>query len=177
MINKLSMIIALDEEGGFSKDYQIPWKNEPIFKKDQKRFKELTKNNAVLMGRHTYEEIHQMKIGRGVREDGPLLRERTSFVLSRNPEFKPLGVIKADSFLGLLRLEEIENPEVVQCLFVIGGLKLCIETLPRVTDVYCTIVKGYYNCEKKFPIQEFKKFQIIEGNQTDDAYFIHYVRK
>jgi len=176
MINRFAMIIALDEGGGFSKENRIPWMNEPVFREDQKKFKELTNHNAILMGRKTYEEIHEMKVSRGLREDGPLLRGRTSFVLSRNSKFQPFGAIKTVSFYNLGDLEEIQDRHVIQTLFVIGGLRTCNDLFARVSDVYCTIVKGYYNCDKKFPIQEFKKFNIVEGEQTNNAYYIHYVR-
>jgi dihydrofolate reductase len=178
MINNLSIIVALDEAGGFAKDYQIPWKNETFAKEDMKHFRELTQGNVVLMGRHTYEEIHEKKMERGHELDSPLLPGRTSFVLSRQEEFQPHGAKKIGWYRGLLYHDEILDETIKQKLFVLGGEKLFIEVLPDVSDVYCTIVKGIYNCDKFFLIKELtNKFEIVDGKETDQTYFVHYVRK
>lgn len=177
MINKTAIVVALDEAGGFAKNYQIPWKDKPFYKKDLKRFKDLTNGHIVVMGRHTYEEIHQDKLNRGLREDGPLLWGRTSFVLSRDEEFKPHGAKRVGWLRGVMYQDEAMDEKKVQTLFMIGGEKLYLQFLPYVKDVYCTIVKGYYNCDKFFPITELtKKFKIIDGVETKDTYFVHYER-
>jgi dihydrofolate reductase len=177
MIESVAIAVALDEAGGFAKNFETPWKDKPFYKKDLKRFKELTDGNIIAMGRHTYEEIHENKMSRGLREDGPLLWGRTSFVLSRNEEFKPRGAKRVGWLRGLMYEDEVITPYTIQTLFFLGGEKLFIEALPYTKDVYCTIVKGYYNCDKFFPITELtKKFEIRDGVETDDTYFVHYVR-
>lgn len=177
MINNTAIAVALDEAGGFAKNFVTPWKDKPFYKKDLKRFKDLTNGHIVVMGRHTYEEIHEGKVNRGLRENGPLLWGRTSFVLSRNEDFNPHGAKRIGWLRGVMYEDEAMVKDKVQTLFVIGGEKVFWEFLPYTKDVYCTIVKGYYDCDKFFPITELtKKFVIKDGVETDDTYFVHYER-
>jgi hypothetical protein len=39
MIKNTAIAVALDEAGGFAKNYETPWKNESFYKKDLKKFK------------------------------------------------------------------------------------------------------------------------------------------
>lgn len=177
MITDTAIIVALDEEGGFAKDFKIPWQDQEIFKEDLARFKELTYDNIVVMGRHTYEEIHEMKMANGGRKEDPLLSGRVSYVLSRNEEFIPHGATRIGWFRGLLYQDIVMDPDTQKKLFVLGGGKLFIEVLPYVSEVYCTIVKGFYDCDKFFPINELvKKFEITEGSETPNTYYVHYKR-
>jgi dihydrofolate reductase len=180
----VSIIVAVDLAGGFAKDYQIPWKGEPYAKEDLKQFQQLTKGHVVVMGRHTYEEILVMKHQRtrtvenspvmAITSNEPLLSNRTSYVLSRNPEFEPIGAIKKDELIKVLQDEQVQGKTV----FILGGQKLFIESFSRVKNVYLTIVKHYFNCDKIFPTQILTRhFAIKDGKETDELYFVHYVRK
>lgn len=178
MIGNVAIIVAVDEEGGFAKDYRIPWRDKPFIKKDLKRFKDFTTGHVVVMGRYTYEEIHDMKMLRGKELDDPLLPNRVSFVLTRNPEFVPHGAFVAGGLTQALRADVCQQPDETKTVFIIGGVKVFIESLAWVQDVYCTIVKGNYACDKFFPVHILtKEFQIVDGEEDEDTYFVHYRRK
>ena len=49
----IALIAALSKNRVIGKEGRIPWK----IKGEQKRFKELTTGNVVIMGRRSYEEI------------------------------------------------------------------------------------------------------------------------
>ena len=51
----ISLIVAYAKNNVIGKDGKIPWNIEG----EQSRFKELTTNNIVIMGRKTFEEIYQ----------------------------------------------------------------------------------------------------------------------
>ena len=51
----ISLIVAFAKNNVIGKDGKIPWNIE----REQSRFKELTTNNIVIMGRKTFEEIYQ----------------------------------------------------------------------------------------------------------------------
>lgn len=178
----VAIVVALDLAGGFAKNYEIPWKNEPYAKEDMKRFQQLTKGNAVVMGRHTYEEILVMKGARkkvDVAENTDiitvplLLPNRTSYVLSRNPDFNPIGATKKPELIKVLQDEDAQR----KMIFILGGEKLFIESMPYVKNIFITIVKNYFDCDKFFPLQALKDFKIKTGQQTDNLDFMHYERK
>lgn len=51
---KYAIIVAVDDQGGFSKDEKIPWD----FPQDLKWFKDRTEGHICVMGRKTYENIN-----------------------------------------------------------------------------------------------------------------------
>lgn len=57
----IAMIVASDPDGVIGRDGGLPWKN---LKGDLPRFKALTKDSALVMGRKTYESLPGMLPGR-----------------------------------------------------------------------------------------------------------------
>ena len=70
---KIGMIAAIDVAGKMAMDGSMPW-DKP---KDLERFRKLTSNSTVIMGRKTYESI------------GRPLPNRTNIVVTKNPESLP----------------------------------------------------------------------------------------
>lgn len=68
----IALIVAFAKNQVIGNKGQIPWK----IKGEQKRFKELTTGNVVIMGRRSYEEI------------GKPLPNRTTFVVSNTKNFE-----------------------------------------------------------------------------------------
>lgn len=66
----IGIIAAVDFNGLIGYDNQIPWHSP----EDLKRFKEITVNSTVIMGRKTYESI------------GKPLPNRKNFILTSNPD-------------------------------------------------------------------------------------------
>jgi dihydrofolate reductase len=76
------LVVAIAENGVIGSDGAIPWR----LKSDMKRFKALTVNKPVVMGRKTF-----ISIGRP-------LPARTNIVVTRDPDFRSAGVIVTHSF-------------------------------------------------------------------------------
>ena len=66
----ISIVVAAAENGVIGKDNQLLWK----LSSDLKRFKNITSNHYILLGRKTFESI------------GKPLPNRTSLIISRNFE-------------------------------------------------------------------------------------------
>lgn len=168
----LNIIVAVDENGGFGNNGEIPWKQKPFMKEDFKRFKALTENSICIMGFRTYEEILKMKAERGGDVNTPLLPNRDSFVVtSRATELPESSAVK---FVPSLRsaVEYLDNDDSKN-VFVLGGEKLFIEALPWTMNIYMTVVKDRYECDRFFPLEYVdNNFKLGHSNDTDDLYFL-----
>ena len=132
-----SLVAAADADRGIGKDGDLPWK----LPSDMAYFRRLTQNtslpntqNAVIMGRKTYDSI------------GRPLPGRTSVVLSRNPEFAADSVIAVDSFSTALERTAGDSE-----VFVTGGESLYELALPRADRLYLTYVHAEVEGDTYFP--------------------------
>ena len=72
--------------------------------------------------------------------------------------------------------EDLANEDKRE-VFVLGGEKMFVEALVWTQHIYLTVVKNVYQGDRFFPlkyVQEF--FHIVEGEQTDDLFFLKYRR-
>jgi len=174
-IPPLSLIVAVDTDGGFGKDGKIPW----YFPSDLKHFQTTTMGGICIMGRKTYTDMFEMiqpKRGSPPEQiDNPILKGRESYVVTSNPDLEIHGATSVKSIHQAINHLAIgDNREV----FVIGGERMYIEALAFTQIIYMTVVKGKpYDCDRFFPIQVLnKKFEIVEGTETDNLYFTKYKR-
>jgi len=160
--------------GGFGKNGKIPW-NIP---EDLKHFKEITDGNICIMGRRTYEDMHDMIKVRQKKKKKlkHILAGRKSIVLTQQKDYQAEG---AEVFHSLMEacqnFSETDNREI----FIIGGERLFIESLPSVYTIHMTIVKNQkgFDCDRFFPLDYLmKKFKIVDAHQTDKCYYIQYKR-
>lgn len=173
-MKQINIIVAVDENGGFGKQGQIPWH----FKKDFKHFKDTTKDSVCIMGRKTYEEILEKNKGRK-KKIKDLLPGRMCYVLSRNTEFKPKG-----NCLRFTNLREAVDAaeKLDKQIFVLGGEKLFVEALAWARTIYMTIIEGIYNCDRFFPVKFLTKYyDIVDGQKETEndteLKFITYKRR
>lgn len=172
-IPPLSVIVAVDEDGGFGKNGKIPWK----ISDDMKHFKEVTTGSVCIMGRKTYEDMLEMVKSRKKKdvELDDILPNRQSFVVTSDKDYEPEGATAVTSIRAAIEeLEETDEREI----FVIGGLRMYIEALTWTTTIYMTIVKNKrFECDRFFPIKYLNQFTIVEGSDKDEVYFLTYKRK
>jgi len=164
----VSIIVAVDEEGGFGKEGKIPWD----FKEDMNHFKEVTKGAICIMGRRTYEDMVEMRKGKQIGKS--ILPGRTCFVVTSNPDYDAKGAQAVASMRYAIEgLEESDQREI----FVIGGEKMYIEALAWSNKIYMTVIKGIYKCDRFFPIKTLPKdYKIDSGEELDNMYFVRYIR-
>lgn len=181
----LSIIVAVDNRGGFCKDKRIPWN----YKEDFGEFKKITDGGVCVMGRNTYQEILDKKKERNkkkekvensnsteITETNPaLLINRENYVLSRSTDFIPEGATLVKSLHEVCKKMGInDNREV----FVLGGERLFIEALSWTTKIYMTVIDDDYDCDQFFPIKVLDEwFDIKKGRKSGKLYFVEYHRK
>lgn len=175
-IPPLSIIVAVDTEGGFGKDGKIPW----FLPEDLKNFQTTTKGGVCIMGRKTYTDMFEMVQSKRKDPEGqiddPVLKDRESYVVTSNKDFKAHGATAvAGIHQAIQYLEKGDKREV----FILGGERMYIEALAFTQTIYMTVVKGKpYDCDRFFPIKVLNKsFDIVEGTETENLYFTKYKRK
>ena len=107
---------------------------------DLKRFKRLTKEHPVIMGRATFESIHEI-IG------GPL-PDRTNIVVTRDPEYDADGAITVTSIDAALTRAQKEDTDEI---FVIGGGQIYEAALPYTNRLYLTLIDEEKDGDTFFP--------------------------
>lgn len=143
---KLSIIVAVAENGVIGRDTALPWH----LSADLKRFKRLTMGHHLLLGRKTFESI------------GRLLPGRTMVVISRGRPDLPAGIIRAGS---LAHAVEIATARGETEAFVAGGAEIYQLALPKADRLYMTRVHGSFEGDVTFP--EFQETDWILVSRED----------
>jgi dihydrofolate reductase len=132
----MKAILACDSQGGIGKDNKLPWAK---LEGDLPRFKELTENQIVVMGRNTWESIP---------EKYRPLPNRINIVVSRQQLDLPEGV-------GLINdVDMIEASPVVWC---IGGAELFKTLLPKINEIHLSKTWDTYDCDTFIDIDQIEK--------------------
>lgn len=134
----LSLIVAYSQNRVIGNMGIIPWK----IKGEQKRFKELTIGNVVVMGRKSFEEI------------GKPLPNRTTIVVSRTKMYE------AENCITVSSLQEAIEAAGESDIYISGGAGLYEEVLPLVDKMYITLVEKKIQGDTFFP--EFKEEDFIK---------------
>jgi dihydrofolate reductase len=137
----ISLIVAMDEQSGIGKAGKLPWR----LSSDLKRFRELTMEHHLIVGRKTFESI------------GKPLEGRQMIVVTRDEDFKPAGCIVAHSIEAAFAVARERRESEV---FVIGGAEIYAHTLGFADRIYLTEVHAKVSADTFFP--EFSKDSWIE---------------
>ena len=154
----ISLIVAYANNRVIGKDGMIPWK----IKGEQRRFRELTTGNIVIMGRRSYEEI------------GKPLPNRTTIVVSNTVSFEGEDLVTAKSLSEALVLAEDKD------VYISGGVRLYEEALPLVDKMYVTEIDYDIDGDTFFPAFDEKLFdkEINEAVMGEIPYkYVTYTRK
>lgn len=154
----IALIVAFAKNQVIGNKGCIPWK----IKGEQKRFKELTTGNVVVMGRRSYEEI------------GKPLPNRTTIVVSRTKKFEGENCYTVSSLREALELAGDRD------VYISGGARLYEEALPIVEKMYITEIDCEIDGDTYFPTfnkEEYTK-EIDEEFQGEISYrYVTYIRK
>ncbi len=141
---KLSLIVAMAENGVIGRDGALPW-HLPA---DLRRFKTLTMGHSMVMGRKTFESI------------GRVLPGRRSIVVSRDPEWRAEGAWTAPSLEAALALTATEAE-----VFVIGGAEIFRQALPRADRLYLTRVLAEVEGDVYFPELDASEWRLVSREE------------
>ena len=137
----ISFVAAMGKNKVIGKNNSLPW----TMPADMKRFKELTMNKPIIMGRKTYESI------------GKPLPKRTNIIITRDENYEAEGCIVAHSVEEALNVAK--NSEEVM---VIGGSQIYKLFFPMANKIYLTIIEHDFEGDAYFP-----KYDVIEWKETD----------
>ena len=149
----LLIIAAVGKRGEIGFEGSLPWH----LPEDLKRFKNLTRDHAVIMGRKTFESI--------IKSIGRPLPDRKNIIITRNQNYTaPPGCIVLNSLEDALR-EVKDEPET----FIIGGGEIYKAALPYTDRLCLTIINAKKDADVYFPdYSEFNKI-ISEEKRTYDG--------
>jgi dihydrofolate reductase len=126
----VSLVVAMSENRVIGRSGGLPWS----LPKDLRRFKTLTVDHTVIMGRKTFDEIKHP------------LANRRNVVITRNRNFHPHGVTVVPTLDEALALGATERE-----VFVIGGGEIYRLALHRADRLYLTVVHAQVEGDTYFP--------------------------
>lgn len=143
----ISLVAAMNKKMVIGKSGSLPWK----LPEDLRRFKRLTLEHPVIMGRKTLEAI------------GRPLPGRVNIVLTHYKSYLAPGCQVVHSREeALARAEETQKDEV----FIIGGAEIYAQFLEKADKMYLTLVDYDGGGDARFP--EFDAGQWIETERVEN---------
>jgi Dihydrofolate reductase len=154
----IAIVVAYAKNQVIGDQGRIPWK----IAGEQKRFKELTTGNVVVMGRRSYEEI------------GRPLPNRITIVISNTKNYDD------DNVMTVRTLKEAIEIAGDKDIYISGGARLYEEALPIIEKMYITEINLDVEGDTYFPAFD-KSLFTKEMNQMfngDIPYaYVTYTRK
>lgn len=154
----VALIVAYTKNRVIGNKGCIPWK----IKGEQKRFRELTTGNVVVMGRRSYEEI------------GRPLPNRTTIVISNTRNFDCENCMTAKS------LEEALELAGDRKVYISGGARLYEEALPFVEKMYITEIDAEIEGDTYFPMFDETLYEKVVDERVEGEIpytYVTYTRK
>lgn len=154
----IALIAAYAKNRVIGNNGRIPWKIQG----EQKRFRELTTGNVVIMGRRTFEEI------------GKPLPDRTTIVVSSTKKFSGENCYTVSSLQEAIKLAGNRD------IYVSGGAKLYEEALPIAEKMYITEIDMVIDGDTYFPQFHDEDFIKIVDERFEDEIpytYMTYTRK
>ena len=147
----ISLIVACSKNRVIGNKGQIPWK----IKGEQKRFRELTTGNVVIMGRNSYDEI------------GRPLPNRETIVISNTKKYIGENLHTASSVKEAIEFAKGKD------VYIAGGYGVYKEAIPLVDVMYITEIN--INVEQGdvfFPEFDDNNFNIsiVETSENNEQF-------
>jgi dihydrofolate reductase len=131
---------------------QLPWR----LPEDFKWVKQCTLGQAIAMGRRTFESM------------GKPLPGRENIVISRSLHELPGCVV-------LPSLDALEAYKTSRQIWIFGGAQLYADALPRVNELFLTLVKGTFAGDAFFPPFEDRFFLAETVRETPEFRILRYL--
>ena len=126
----ITIIAAIAENNALGKDNKLIW-HLPA---DLKRFKKVTLNHHIIMGRKTFESL------------GKPLPNRTNIVITRNKDYTANGCVVVNSLQeAIMAAKEDENP------FILGGAEIYKQAILIADKLDLTFVHHIFEADVFFP--------------------------
>jgi len=147
----MKAIVACDPTGGIGYNNKLPWYK---IEGDLPRFKTLTTNKLVIMGRNTWESLSKKP-----------LPNRTNVVVTSKPIELPEGVTSVKNIY-----EYINYPDA----WIIGGASLIKSSWSFLDTIYLTRTFNHYICDTFIDLVKLRKDYKLEYEEvfSDHTYEI-----
>ena len=158
----IALIVAYTRNRVIGNKGQIPWR----IKGEQRRFRELTTGNVVIMGRKSYEEI------------GRPLPNRFTVVVSNTAKFEAENCTTATSLPEAIRIAKELQPG--KHIYISGGEGLYKESIDLVEAMYITEVDAVIEGDTFFPEFDVSLFTKTIDEEVDGEIpykYVTYTRK
>jgi dihydrofolate reductase len=139
------MIAAVAENNALGKNNELVWH----LPNDFKRFKSLTTNHHIIMGRKTFESFPKP------------LPNRVHVVITRQTDYHPEGCIVVDSIEKAIAICP-ENEDS----YVIGGGEIYNLALPYADIIEITKVHHAFDADTFFPKFNESEWQLVETEEN-----------
>jgi len=130
----MKAILAVEKNGGIGFEGSMPW---PKQSKDLQRFKDLTLDTTILMGRGTWESTGMPKP----------LPNRKNIVASSSDLDLPEGVEQ---------IKELAVTDLLNIDWVIGGANLIDNLWVGIDEIHLTRLKDAYECDTFFDLDRLE---------------------
>ncbi|WP_100613333.1 dihydrofolate reductase [Confluentibacter citreus] len=162
--SELTLIVAAGENNAIGKDNKLIW----YLSDDLKRFKSLTNDHHIIMGRKTFESFPKP------------LPNRIHIVITRQENYQvPDGVIVVNSLKEALAISKNDSQP-----FVIGGGEIYKQAIAIADKIEITRVHETFEADTFFPEIDTtfwkeiaKSFHKKDENNEHDFSFITYIRR
>ncbi len=150
----LSIIAAIGKNRELGKDNKLLWH----IPGDLARFRKITANHPVIMGRKTFQSI------------GRPLPNRTNIVITNDPAFRAEGASVVRSLEEAISQAKTSpgNEEI----FVIGGGSVYAQTIGKVDRLYLTVVNAAAEADTFFP--DYSVFATVIEKQPQEEGGFHF---
>lgn len=159
MKRTINAIVAVDDHWGIGKDGTMPW---PRLSEDLKRFKKLTDNAMIVMGKNTWLSLPKRP-----------LPNRENIIVTRTLEDDFAIKVSGDPKAIITKLKQATDKDI----WIIGGAEVYRQFLPFCNSVYITKINGDYDCDTKFPVAILERYfmqDYVESSIVDNDVEIHY---
>lgn len=149
------MIAAVAENNALGKNNEMVWH----LPNDFKRFKELTTNHHIIMGRKTFESFPKP------------LPNRTHIVITHQENYNPEGCIVVNSIEKAIELCPEDEDS-----YIIGGGEIYNLGLPFADIIEITKVHGDFEADAFFPEINENEWLLVESeeNSKDEKHLYDY---
>ena len=143
----IKIIAALSSNYVIGDEGKIPW----FIKGELKRFREITINHNVVMGRKTFDSI------------GKILDQRNNIIISNNQSLKIDSATVVSSFDDAINAC---NPELD--IFIIGGSKIYDIALAHSEYLLLTLIDKEFKGDTFFPQFDQSNWKLVEEKKKYD---------
>jgi dihydrofolate reductase len=143
----IAIIAAVGTNGVIGSGNMLPWRLPTDFA----HFKRTTLGKPLIMGRKTFESI------------GKPLAGRTNIVVTRRRDYRPEGVLVAESLSSALELAQaIAARDGVGELMIGGGGEIYREAMPLAERLYITHVEASPDGDTRFPDIDPAVWEVVD---------------